>query len=469
MGQQKIWVIEDDASIRWILNKALERLETQIKLFETAESALEKLENEKPTVVITDIRMPGKSGLVFLEEFKQRHIEIPVIVMTAFSDLQTTVEAFKKGAFDYLTKPFDIDDAVSVVEKALIHNEQHTPATDQVALDSEHEIIGDSPAIQKIFTAIGRLSQSDINVLLYGESGTGKELVANALFENSPRSKRPFITINTAAIPIELLESELFGHEKGAFTGATSRRLGRFEQAHNGTLFLDEIGDMPIELQTRLLRVLQDGRFYRVGGHEIIQSDVRVIAATNQNLSELVKRGKFREDLYHRLNVIQIELPSLRERREDIPILANYFINRNAQSLDIEPKILSPEATNVLTAFDWPGNVRQLENTCRWLMVMSPAKTIQVNDLPDGIGAKPLSSATDSSTDDWQAQLKTDIAQSLIAQKSNLSEQYIKAVEKVLYGKVLDHTKGHKINAAKILGCSRNTITRKIKELDLKS
>ena len=469
MSLQKIWVIEDDASIRWILNKALEKLDTEVFLFETAESAFVMLETETPSVVVTDIRMPGKSGLVFLQEFKQIHPDIPVIVMTAFSDLQTTVDAFKKGAFDYLTKPFDIDDALNVVEKALLHNKQQTPATIPLFTDSDNKIIGDSPAIQKIFTAIGRLSQSDINVLLYGESGTGKELVANALFENSPRNKKPFITINTAAIPMELLESELFGHEKGAFTGATSRRIGRFEQAHNGTLFLDEIGDMPIELQTRLLRVLQDGRFYRVGGHELIQSDVRVIAATNQNLNDLVKLGKFREDLYHRLNVIQIELPALRERREDIRLLANYFIYRNAQSLNIEAKSLSADAIHVLSSFDWAGNVRQLENTCRWLMVMSPAKTIQASDLPDGIDESQGLTQTYDNSKNWQIQLGTNIKQSLFSGDIDLSDQYIKAVEKVLYEEVLAYTNGHKINAAKILGCSRNTITRKIRELDLKS
>ncbi len=466
MSQEKIWVIEDDASIRWILNKAFEKLDASVDLFDNAEDALARLDSESPSVVLTDIRMPGKSGLVFLEEFKQQYADIPVIVMTAFSDLQTTVEAFKKGAFDYLTKPFDIDDALNVVEKALAQNKQDGFAT-PIAIDSEHKIVGDSPAIQKIFTAIGRLSQSDINVLIFGESGTGKELVANALFENSPRNKKPFITINTAAIPIELLESELFGHEKGAFTGASSKRIGRFEQAHMGTLFLDEIGDMPLELQTRLLRVLQDGRFYRVGGHELIQSDVRVIAATNQNLSELVKAGKFREDLYHRLNVIQIELPPLRQRKEDIPLLVNYFISRNAQSLEIERKIIADHALQALTDYEWPGNIRQLENTCRWLMVMTPAKTIQISDLPEDLRDISKQPPQSQPSQNWQFQLAADIQQNLINGNKNLSNLYTQTLESVLYAQVLEHTKGHKINAATILGCSRNTITRKIKELKL--
>ena len=468
MNRHKVWVIEDDASIRWILNKALAKLDVNVALFESAEAALEKLHSDSPTAVVTDIRMPGKSGLVFLEEFKQQHADIPVIVMTAFSDLQTTVEAFKKGAFDYLTKPFDIDEALSVVEKALLHNQRQSPES-PISVDADHKIVGDSPAIQKIFTAIGRLAQSDINVLIFGESGTGKELVANALFENSPRNNKPFITINTAAIPIELLESELFGHEKGAFTGATARRIGRFEQAHNGTLFLDEIGDMPLELQTRLLRVLQDGRFYRVGGHELIQSDVRVIAATNQNLSDLVKQGKFREDLYHRLNVIQIELPPLRQRKDDIPLLVNYFISQNAKSLGIEPKFVSDDAVNVLTQYDWPGNIRELENTCRWLMVMSPSKAIQISDLPEGIADLSNSTKQPEQNQNWQTQLVKSVQQSLVNGDKDLSDKYSQAMETVLFSQVLEHTKGHKINAAKILGCSRNTITRKIKELDLKS
>ena len=334
-------------------------------------------------------------------------------------------------------------------------------------MNKDHQIIGESAAIQKIFTAIGRLSQADINVLLYGESGTGKELVARALYENSPRSNKPFITINTAAIPTELLESELFGHEKGAFTGATAKRIGRFEQADTGTLFLDEIGDMPVELQTRLLRVLQDGRFYRVGGHELIQSDVRVIAATNQNLNELVSTGKFREDLYHRLNVIQIELPPLRDRKEDVILLTNHFLSVNSASLGIEVKQLAQEAINRLTEFSWPGNVRQLENTCRWMMVMTPSTVIQLNDLPDHIQHRTLKDNSGEPSH-WQQNLATSIDEDLSLNQDDLSKIYIQHMETILYQKALKYTQGHKINAARILGVSRNTITRKIRELNLR-
>ena len=466
MSRQVIWVIEDDTSIRWILNKALQKLDVEVELFETADGALDKLKSSKPSVVISDIRMPGTSGLDFLAKIKKSNPEIPVIVMTAYSDLQTTVEAFKKGAYDYLTKPFDIDDALTVVEKALTHTKREISKAEPTPLQSEHNIIGESAEIQKIYTAIGRLANADIGVLLYGESGTGKELVANAIYQNSPRNQRAFITINTAAIPTELLESELFGHEKGAFTGATARRIGRFEQADKGTLFLDEIGDMPLELQTRLLRVLQDGRFYRVGGHALIQSDVRIIAATNQNLDELVKAGQFREDLYHRLNVIQIELPPLRKRKEDISLLINHFLGANSQALGIEAKQLSPEVLDQLTCFGWPGNVRQLENTCRWMMVMTPANTIELGDLPDYIYADKTTDVIESPTS-WQQMLCHEINHSLEAKTPDLNKLYMAELESILYKKVLEFTNDHKINAATILGISRNTITRKIKELRL--
>ena len=466
MKRQVIWIIEDDTSIRWILNKALQKLDVDIELFETADTALAQLHSHQPDAVVCDIRMPGTSGLGFLSEFKASYAEIPVIVMTAYSDLQTTVEAFKKGAFDYLTKPFDINDALKVVEKALLHSKRETRNSEPPPLQSEHKIIGESTEIQKIYTAIGRLAHADIGVLINGESGTGKELVANAIYQNSPRSQQAFITINTAAIPTELLESELFGHEKGAFTGATARRIGRFEQADKGTLFLDEIGDMPVELQTRLLRVLQDGRFYRVGGHELIQSDVRIIAATNQDLSEMVKSGRFREDLYHRLNVIQIELPPLRNRKEDIELLINHFLIANSHSLGIEVKQLAPEVLDQLTQFQWPGNVRQLENTCRWMMVMAPSTTIELGDLPDYIYRHKPNHEVEL-IKSWQSMLSMAIHQSLVSENSELNKRYTTELESILYRKVLDYTDGHKIKAAEILGVSRNTITRKIKELKL--
>ena len=466
MSRHTIWIVEDDTSIRWILNKALQKLDVQIELFETADAALDQLKNHRPNVVISDIRMPGTSGLDFLASFKQSNPQIPVIVMTAYSDLQTTVEAFKKGAFDYLTKPFDIEDVLTVVEKAIMHTKRQTNNIETVSIQSENKIIGESAEIQKIYTAIGRLAHADIGILLYGESGTGKELVANAIYQNSPRSQQAFITINTAAIPTELLESELFGHEKGAFTGATARRIGRFEQADKGTLFLDEIGDMPIELQTRLLRVLQDGRFYRVGGHELIQSDVRIIAATNQNLSKLVKSGQFREDLYHRLNVIQIKLPPLRKRKQDIALLINHFLISNSHSLGIEVKQLAPEVLDQLTRFHWPGNVRQLENTCRWMMVMTPAATIELGDLPDYI-YDLKSDDNDLLKQSWQSLLTQAVHDSLQSDQQSLNAFYTHELESLLYKKVLEFTKGHKIKAAKILGVGRNTITRKIKELSL--
>ena len=466
MSRQTIWIIEDDTSIRWILNKALQKLDVKIELFESADAALDQFKVQVPNVIISDIRMPGTSGLDFLADIKKNYPQIPVIVMTAYSDLQTTVEAFKKGAFDYITKPFDIDDALAVVEKALVHTKRQTSNIEPAPLQSEHNIIGESAEIQKIYTAIGRLAHADIGVLLYGESGTGKELVANAIYQNSPRSHEAFITINTAAIPTELLESELFGHEKGAFTGATARRIGRFEQADKGTLFLDEIGDMPIELQTRLLRVLQDGRFYRVGGHELIQSDVRIIAATNQNLNELVKSGRFREDLYHRLNVIQIELPPLRNRKEDIALLINHFLISSSHSLGIEAKQLAPEVLDQLTRFQWPGNVRQLENTCRWMTVMTPATTIELGDLPDHIyGHK--STDNDQPEHSWQAMLSVAVSDSLNSGNQSLNKFYTNELESILYRKVLEFTNGHKIKAANILGVGRNTITRKIKDLGL--
>ncbi|MEK7261940.1 MAG: nitrogen regulation protein NR(I), partial [Pseudomonadota bacterium] len=366
-----VWVIDDDRSIRWVLEKALEKAGMTVKSFDSANEIAELLDRMRPDAIITDIRMPGVSGLDLLSVISNKAPEIPVIITTAHTDLESAVASYRGGAFEYLPKPFDVDEAVSLVRRAVEHRRRQRPEPASIQ-EPTPDIIGAAPAMQEVFRAIGRLSGSNLSVLLNGESGTGKELVARALHNHSPRADKSFIAINIAAIPSELLESELFGHEKGAFTGAVAARKGRFEQANGGTLFLDEIGDMPPALQTRLLRVLQDGRFYRVGGHEQVETNVRIVAATNQNLEQRVKEGRFREDLFHRLNVIRIHLPPLRERREDIPGLARHFIKRSATELGVEAKRLAPEAEEYLSRLPWPGNVRQLENTCRWLTVMAP-------------------------------------------------------------------------------------------------
>ena len=377
---EQVWVVDDDASIRWVLTKALDKAGMSVQAFEDGTGISQQLTQQHPDVIVTDIRMPGMSGLELLEEIQKQAPEVPVIIMTAHTDLDSAVASYQGGAFEYLPKPFDVDEAINLVKRAIDHHHKDTASEEPVPVVSE--IIGEAPAMQEVFRAIGRLAKSRINVLIYGESGTGKELVASALHMHSPRAKQPFVAINTAAIPAELLESELFGHEKGAFTGAHSQRKGRFEQAHGGTLFLDEIGDMPAALQTRLLRVLSDNRFYRVGGHEQIEVDVRIIAATNQDLEKRVAQGKFREDLYHRLNVIRITLPALRERSEDIPLLAQHFLQRSAEELQVDAKKLSPQALEKLTHYHWPGNVRQLENMCRWMTVMAPGQIVTKDDLP---------------------------------------------------------------------------------------
>ena len=459
----KIWIIDDDDSIRWVLQKALEQAGMEVTSFNKADGILDQLKLSEPDAIITDVRMPGMDGLTLLSALSESYPEIPVIIMTAHSDLDSAVSAFKGGAFEYLPKPFDIDDAISLAQRAC--NKRYESATEITAPTSMPEIIGEAPAMQEVFRAIGRLSKSNINVLITGECGTGKELVALSLHKHSPRADREFIALNTAAIPKDLLESELFGHERGAFTGAQSQRKGRFEQADGGTLFLDEIGDMPAELQTRLLRVLADGEFYRVGGHTPIKVDVRIIAATHQNLEQRVKQGLFREDLYHRLNVIRIHLPVLRERREDIPALLNLFLHRATRELDVESKQFLPEVEAYLSTLDWSGNVRQLENTCHWLAVMTSGKTIHLSDLPDDLRAENQSESPTSIN--WQQSISRYAENALQSGKKQIANEIIPDVERLLIDVALKQTHGRKQDAAKLLGWGRNTLTRKIKELDI--
>jgi two-component system nitrogen regulation response regulator GlnG len=457
-----IWIIDDDDSIRFVLQKALENADMQVTSFSSAINVMDKLEHGEPDAIITDIRMPGMDGLELLSRLSDQYPALPVIIMTAHTDLDSAVSAYQGGAFEYLPKPFDIDDAVALAQRASDRRKEQLEKVSDITTDSP-EIIGEAPAMQEVFRAIGRLSKSNINVLITGESGTGKELVALSLHKHSPRALQPFIAINTAAIPKELLESELFGHEKGAFTGAQALRLGRFEQANGGTLFLDEIGDMPAELQTRLLRVLADGEFYRVGGHTPIKVDVRVVAATHQNLEENVKKGLFREDLYHRLNVIRIQLPALRERREDIPALLKLFLNRAIKELEVEQKTLLPEVENYLSTLDWPGNVRQLENTCHWLAVMTSGQMIHLSDLPHDL-QPDAGKQTEFSTQNWQDGLFNWTQQQLAAGSRQIAELVIPQVEKILIKAALNKTGGRKNDAANLLGWGRNTLTRKIKE-----
>jgi two-component system nitrogen regulation response regulator GlnG len=457
-----VWIIDDDRSIRWVLEKALARESIASTSFGSADEALAKLgAGETPRVLISDIRMPGASGLDLLKQVKQDHPDLPVIIMTAYSDLDSAVAAFQGGAFEYLPKPFDVDQAVALVRRALEQVAPKIGASPAEALAPE--ILGQAPAMQEVFRAIGRLSQSHATVLINGESGTGKELVARALHRHSPRKDGPFVAINTAAIPRDLLESELFGHEKGAFTGANTQRRGRFEEAAGGTLFLDEIGDMPAELQTRLLRVLSDGQFYRVGGHQPIRANVRVITATHQNLEQRVKDGLFREDLFHRLNVIRLRLPPLRERREDIPALARNFLANSAKQLGVEPKRLADTALKFLQGAAWPGNVRQLENLCHWLTVMAPGQTIEIDDLPAEMRDTPHA-GTDG---DWQMLLATAADELLAKEHGVVWEKLGNAFEATLIRRALAATGGKRIEAAQLLGIGRNTITRKIQELGL--
>jgi len=467
--QSHIWIIDDDDSIRWVLQKALEGAGFQVTSFDNANTILDKLTREQPDAIITDVRMPGIDGLELLSHLSTDYPELPVIIMTAHTDLDSAVSAYQGGAFEYLPKPFDIDDAVTITQRAC--SKKQSADNPLYAGKEGPEIIGAAPAMQEVFRTIGRLSKSVISVLITGESGTGKELVALSLHKHSPRADNAFIALNTAAIPKELLESELFGHEKGAFTGAQALRKGRFEQADGGTLFLDEIGDMPAELQTRLLRVLSDGVFYRVGGHTPIKVNVRVIAATHQNLEEHVKQGLFREDLFHRLNVIRIQLPPLRERKEDIPGLLNLFLQHAIKELstegeEIEPKTIDAETMAYLTSLSWPGNVRQLENTCHWLAVMTSGPTVHMSDLPAELLADNKVSSSESGGD-WKQMLSNIVQQQLIAGETGVAPLVISDVEKILIEAALQKTSGRKNDAAKLLGWGRNTLTRKIKELAL--
>jgi two-component system nitrogen regulation response regulator GlnG len=456
-----VWVIDDDRSIRWVFEKALAREGIPFKTFAQATEAMEALDAAgAPQVLVSDIRMPGTSGLELLQNLKQRFPDLPVIIMTAYSDLESAVAAFQGGAFEYLPKPFDVDQAVELIRRALSESGRGAEA-EEVSVATP-DILGKAQSMQEVFRAVGRLSQSSATVLITGESGTGKELVARALHRHSPRGDKPFVAINTAAMPKDLLESELFGHERGAFTGAQSQRRGRFEQAEGGTLFLDEIGDMPAELQTRLLRVLSDGTFYRVGGHQSIRANVRVIAATNQDLEARVREGLFREDLYHRLNVIRLRLPSLRERREDIPLLARHFLLKSARELGVEAKRLSDSAMAYLSARDLPGNVRQLENICHWLTVMSPTQLIEVSDFPP-----ELREDAEASTGDWLVALAREADRRLANGEKDIMEDLSKSFEKTLIAKALARTGGRRIEAAGLLGIGRNTITRKISELGI--
>ena len=489
-AMKPIWIVDDDRSIRWVLEKALARENLPCKAFGAAQDVLAELEHDSPQVLVSDIRMPGMNGIELLRAVKRKNPALPVIIMTAFSDLESAVSAFQGGAFEYLPKPFDVDKAVELIRRAVDESERES-RTDDAPVEVP-EILGQAPSMQEVFRAIGRLSQSNVTVLLTGESGSGKEVVARALHKHSQRAEAPFIALNMAAIPRDLLESELFGHERGAFTGAQAMRRGRFEQAEGGTLFLDEIGDMPAELQTRLLRVLSDGFYYRVGGHQPIKADVRVIAATHQNLEERVRQGLFREDLYHRLNVIRLRLPSLRERREDIPLLAKHFLAKSARELGVEPKKLSDEALQYITNMPLPGNVRQLENLCHWLTVLAPAQVVKVDDLPlevrqgnwvaagtdaPGTASAPAGSAGGISVQpaapvmaggaDWLGQLRAEVERRLQAGVPDVMDALTRDFEATVIRTALKHTHGRRIDAATRLGVGRNTITRKIQDLGL--
>jgi two-component system nitrogen regulation response regulator GlnG len=461
-----VWIVDDDRSIRWVLEKALEREGIPYKSFVSAFEVLQAFETDDPCALVSDIRMPGESGLRLLDKVKERFPRLPVIIMTAYSDLDSAVAAFQGGAFEYLPKPFDVDHAVALIRRAMAEAPVQPPV--EPAPGTTPEMLGQAPAMQEVFRAIGRLSQSNATVLITGESGTGKELVARALHRHSPRSNGPFIAINTAAIPKDLLESELFGHERGAFTGAQSARRGRFEQAEGGTLFLDEIGDMPADLQVRLLRVLADGAYYRVGGHAPQKSNVRVIAATHQNLEERVRLGLFREDLLHRLNVVRLRLPPLRERQEDIAPLARHFLQKSARDLAVETKIMTDDAQKVLASFSFPGNVRQLQNICHWLTVMAPGQRIDVADLPPEVRAAPGSQpSADDAEAGWRVALDRELARALAQGEAAVGDRLEREFEKTLIVRALAHTGGHRMEAAQRLGWGRNTLTRKIQELGL--
>jgi len=464
---EKVCVIDDDSSIRWVLDKALQKAGLPVVSFDSGESALAAIGREEPAVVVTDIRMPGIDGLELLERISSQYPELPVIIMTAHSDLDSAVAAYKGGAFEYLPKPFDVDDAVALINRALEVRAQQPAKNVDTMIEAAPEIVGKAPAMQEVFRAIGRLANSNATVLINGESGTGKELVALALHRHSPRADKPFVALNMAAIPRDLLESELFGHERGAFTGAQNRRAGRFEQANGGTLMLDEIGDMPAELQTRLLRVLADGEFYPVGAHTPKKVDVRIIAATHQDLEQRVRDGQFREDLFHRLNVIRIQIPPLRERREDIPLLMRHFLAQAARELDVETKSLNPEVEQRLVRLDWPGNVRQLENFCRWLTVMAPGQEVRVEDLPAEL--YETSATTSAPGTDWQTLLRSWANQQLANGSVRLLDEALPTFERTLIEIALQHTGGRRQEAARLLGWGRNTLTRKLKELEFEN
>ncbi len=468
MTNESVWIVDDDSSIRWVLQKALQAANIGCLSFENPQDLLLQLQSgQAPEVIISDIRMPQMDGMTLLNDVHVSHPMLPVIIMTAHSDLDSAVNAYQKGAFEYLPKPFDIDEAVTLTQRALAHAREQSRTQQAVPDESQTEIIGEAPAMQEVFRAIGRLSRSSISVLINGQSGTGKELVAHALHRHSPRSSNPFIALNMAAIPADLVESELFGHEKGAFTGAQTTRQGRFEQADGGTLFLDEIGDMPLDVQTRLLRVLADGQFYRVGGHQSVSVDVRIIAATHQNLEQRVAEGKFREDLFHRLNVIRVHLPSLSERREDIPLLARHFLRRAAKELDVEAKSLSKDAEKLMAQLPWPGNVRQLENVCRWLTVMASGQEVLPSDLPPEIHSESSIEKASSAAGDWPELLASWTDKQLKDGHYNILNDAMLTFEKIMLERALQHTHGHKQDAAKRLGWGRNTLTRKLKELGI--
>jgi two-component system nitrogen regulation response regulator GlnG len=456
--------VDDDRSIRWVLERALTKHGYSCTVFESGESLLRKIQHNVPDAIISDVRMDGMDGLQLLKRIQSEQPEIPVIIMTAHSDLDSAVASFQGGAFEYLPKPFDVDEALSLVERAIEHRAKHQPVEEIHTSSTQTEIIGEAPAMQEVFRAIGRLSQSNITVLINGESGTGKELVAQALHRHSPRKDEPFIALNMAAIPRDLMESELFGHEKGAFTGAQNQRRGRFEQADGGTLFLDEIGDMPSETQTRLLRVLADSEFYRVGGHTPIKVDVRIIAATHQNLEKLVEEGRFREDLFHRLHVIRIHIPKLSDRREDIPRLLEFFLHKAAKELDVEPKTLRQDTEAYLSRLPWPGNVRQLENICRWITVMASGREVLVSDLPPELVEESNQSG---GHENWEQSLRNWTDRELARGEARILDIAVPAFERVMIETALKHTAGSRRDAAELLGWGRNTLTRKIKELGL--
>jgi len=460
---EQVWVIDDDPSTRWVLERAMGRAGMRVSAFGDGDSALARLTQEAPDVVVTDVRMPGTDGLAVAERIRRDRPELPVVVMTAHSDLDTTVAAYEGGAFEYLPKPFDLDEVVSVVRRAIDSQAVEASSDTEATEAPDAHLIGQARAMQKLFRTIGRLARAPITVLITGESGTGKELVAHALHRHSPRAQGPFVGLNTAAIPQELLESELFGHERGAFTGAESRRQGRFEQAHGGTLFLDEIGDMPAELQTRLLRVLSEGRFYRVGGSQPVRVDVRILAATHQDLEARVARGDFREDLFHRLNVVRVPVPALRERPADIPVLASHFLERAARELGMARKRLAPEVAERLATLEWPGNVRELENLCRWLTVMAAGNTVHRADLPPEFSG----TGTPEAAADWESALKQWSRQAFAAGEQDVALEAQRRLERQLLEQALQHTGGHRQQAARLLGWGRNTLTRKIQALGL--